>query len=161
MQALHYVPKKGYILREPKTKRSRRLVDLLPSLALLLRGHRVNQELERKLLGRSVTSDDLVFSYPDGTPLPPNSITKVFHSLAISLGIPGMRLHDLHHTHATLMLRQGVHPKVVNERLGHISIAITLDTYSHVMPGIQAAAARRFDEGLQRSTEDASAEAPS
>jgi integrase len=55
------------------------------------------------------------------------------------------------------MLRQGVHPKVVSERLGHSSVAITLDTYSHVMPGIQAAAAQRFDEGLQRAREDASA----
>ena len=157
VQTLHYVPAKGYVFREPKTKRSRRLVDLPPSLALLLREHRANQELERKLLGRSLMPDDLAFSYPDGTPLPPNSITKAFHKLAKSLGIPGVRLHDLRHTHATLMLRQGVHPKVVSERLGHSSVAITLDTYSHVMPGIQAAAARRFDEGLQRDREDASA----
>ena len=68
----------------------------------------------------------------------------------------GIRLHDLRHTHATLMLKQGVHPKVVSERLGHSSVAITLDTYSHVLPGIQAAAARRFDEGLQSTREEAS-----
>lgn len=158
VQTLHYVSGKGYIFREPKTKRSRRLVDLSPSLAVLLREHRANHELEKKLLGRSVIPDDLVFSYPDGTPLPPNSITKAFHKLVKALGMPGMRLHDLRHTHATLMLRQGVHPKVVSERLGHSSVAITLDTYSHVMPGIQAAAARRFDEGLQRTTEEVSAE---
>jgi len=158
VQTLHYVPGKGYIFREPKTKRSRRLVDLSPSLVLLLREHRANHELEKKLFGCSVIPDDLVFSYPDGTPLPPNSITKAFHKLAKSLGMPGMRLHDLRHTHATLMLRQGVHPKVVSERLGHSSVAITLDTYSHVMPGIQAAAAQRFDEGLQRTREEVSAE---
>ncbi len=69
-----------------------------------------------------------------------------------------MRLHDLRHTHATLMLSQGVHPKVVSERLGHSSVAITLDTYSHVLPGIQAAAARHFDEGLQRYAEKALSE---
>ncbi len=155
VQSLHYVPEKGYIFRETKTKRSRRLVDLPPSLALLLREHRSNQELERKLLGRFVTPDDLVFSYPDSSPLPPNSITKAFHKLVKSLGIAGVRLHDLRHTHATLMLRQGVHPKVVSERLGHSSVAITLDTYSHVMPGIQAAAALHFDEGLQRASENA------
>ncbi len=74
------------------------------------------------------------------------------------MGISGIRLHDLRHTHATLMLRQGVHPKVVSERLGHSSVAITLDTYSHVLPGIQAAAAQRFDEGLQRSREEVPAE---
>ena len=59
------------------------------------------------------------------------------------------RFHDLRHTHATLMLWQGIHPKIVSERLGHSSIAITLDTYSHVMPGLQEAAAQRFEEGLQ------------
>jgi integrase len=151
-------PKKGYIFREPKTKRSRRLVDLSPSLTVLLREHRANQELERKLLGNLLKPDDLVFSSPDGTPLSPNSVTKDFHNLVKSLGIPGVRLHDLRHTHATLMLRQGVHPKVVSERLGHSSVSITLDTYSHVLPGIQAAAARRFDEGLQGTEEKAPAE---
>ena len=131
-------------------------MDLSPSLAVLLREHRVNQELERKLLGRKQTPDDLVFCYPDGTPLPPNSVTKAFHKLTKSVGMSGMRLHDLRHTHATLMLKQGVHPKVVSERLGHSSVAITLDTYSHVLPGIQAAAARHFDEGLQSIREEAS-----
>ncbi len=87
----------------------------------------------------------------------PKTTTKAFHKLAKSLGIPGVRLHDLRHTHATFMLRQGVYPKIASERPGHSSVAITLDTYSHVMPGIQAAAARRFDEGLQRDREDASA----
>ena len=100
--------------------------------------------------------DELVFSYPDGAPLPPNSVTKAFHKLAKSLGLSNIRLHDLRHTHATLMLRQGVHTKVVSERLGHSSVAITLDTYSHVLPGIQAAAARQFDEGLQRTREEVS-----
>ncbi|MDP2932071.1 MAG: site-specific integrase, partial [Chloroflexota bacterium] len=134
VQTLHHVPKKGYVFSEPKTKRSRRLVDLSPSLALLLREHRANQELEKKLLGHMLMTDDLVFCYPDGTPLPPNSVTKAFHKLAKSLGMSRMRLHDLRHTHATIMLSQGVHPKVVSERLGHSSVAITLDTYSHVLP---------------------------
>lgn len=154
VQTLHYVPKKSYTFREPKTKRSRRLVDLSPSLALLLREHRANQELERKLLGSSVLPDDLVFCYSDGSSLSPNSVTKAFHRIVKSMGISGIRLHDLRHTHATLMLRQGVHPKVVSERLGHSSVAITLDTYSHVLPGIQAAAARRFDEELQTAREE-------
>ncbi len=157
MQTLHHVPKKGYTFREPKIKRSRRLVNLSPSLAILLREHRTNQELERKLLGRLLMPDDLVFCYPDGTPLPPNSITKAFHKLVKSLAIPNIRLHDLRHTHATLMLRQSVHPKVASKRPGHSSVAITLDTSSHILPGIQAAAARRFDKGLQRTKEEVSA----
>jgi integrase len=73
-------------------------------------------------------------------------------------GIPDIRLYDLRHTHATIMLSQGVHPKVVSERLGHSSIAITLDTYSHVLPGIQAASAKRFDEGLQEVEKEVSPE---
>ena len=101
------------------------------------------------MLGSSVKQDDLVFCYPDGSPFPPNSVTKALKKIIKSMGIPGMSFHDLRHTHAAIMLSQGVHPKVVSERLGHSSIAITLDTYSHVLPGIQAAAAKRFDEGLQ------------
>ena len=61
-------------------------------------------------------------------------------------GLPHVRFHDLRHAHATLMLQQGVHPKIVSERLGHASIGITLDTYSHVLPAMQSEAARAFDE---------------
>jgi len=64
------------------------------------------------------------------------------------IGLEGIRLHDARHTHASLMLKQGVHPKIVQERLGHSTIAITLDKYSHVMPGLQEAAATRFDDVL-------------
>ena len=68
--------------------------------------------------------------------------------LATHAGVKVIRLHDARHTHASLMLKQGTHPKIVQERLGHASIQITLDTYSHVAPGLQAAAAARFDEAL-------------
>ena len=68
--------------------------------------------------------------------------------LAAKAGVKVIRLHDARHTHASLMLKQGIHPKIVQERLGHGSIAITLDTYSHVAPGLQEAAANRFDEVL-------------
>ena len=64
-------------------------------------------------------------------------------------GLPRVRLHDLRHTHATLMLKAGVHPKIVSERLGHANIGITLDLYSHVLPGLQQAAAKRFDRLLE------------
>ena len=72
-------------------------------------------------------------------------VTQAFHRIAGKAGLKNIRLHDLRHTHATLMLKAGVHPKVVSERLGHANIGITLDTYSHVLPGIQEAAAERFD----------------
>jgi len=98
--------------------------------------------------------NDLVFSNPDGSPLQPDSITQAFTRITRSIGLYGVRFHDLRHTHATIMLWQGIHPKIVSERLGHSSIAITLDTYSHVMPGLQEAAVQRFEEGLQMAPAD-------
>ena len=75
-------------------------------------------------------------------------MSHAFRKSSRRAGIKGVRLHDLRHTHATLMLAQGIHPKIVQERLGHASIQLTLDTYSHVLPGLQEAAALRFDEAL-------------
>jgi integrase len=80
--------------------------------------------------------------------LTPDVVTHGFSKIARLAGFKGLRLHDMRHTHATLMLQQGVHPKVVSERLGHANIQMTLDTYSHVLPGLQEAAALRFDTAL-------------
>ena len=99
-----------------------------------------------KLLGLIVSDDDLVFSRYDGKPLLPDSVTHAWARLARQTGLKGIRLHDARHTHASLMLKQGIHPKIVQERLGHASIQITLDTYSHVAPGLQEAAAAGFDK---------------
>jgi integrase len=85
-----------------------------------------------------------VFCYRDGRPLDPNLLSRVFRRTADLAGFPGLRLHDLRHTHATLLLSQSVHPKVVQERLGHSTIAITMDLYSHVMPTVQRDAVDRF-----------------
>ena len=83
----------------------------------------------------------------------PNAVTSAWLRLAKRADLEGIRLHDARHTHASLMLKQGVHPKIVQERLGHSTIAITLDTYSHVTPGLQEAAASRFDEVLIKKEE--------
>lgn len=104
------------------------------------------------MAGRELTPDDLVFSNPDGSPLLPNSLTHAFSAIARRLGLEGIRFHELRHTHASLMLRQVIHPKIVSERLGHATIGITLDTYSHVTPGLQEAAALSFEEGLNSTT---------
>jgi len=149
VETLHHLHSGEYVIRQPKSKRSRRLVSLSPSLAILLREHKAEQEDIRRQLGAPLQDNDLVFSHPDGSPIEPNSVTKAFRKLARSVGLYGLRFHDLRHAHATLMLQQGIHPKIVSERLGHSSIAITLDTYSHVLPGLQEAAAKRFEEGLQ------------
>jgi integrase len=100
------------------------------------------------MLGKPLTNDDLVFSHIDGTPLLPDTITHVWIKLVRRTGLKNIRLHDARHSHASLMLKQGIHPKIVQERLGHSSIQVTLDTYSHVAPGLQEAAATRFDEAF-------------
>jgi len=140
-----YRIRKEFIIKEPKTLHSKRAVSLSPSLAALLLEYREDQELMRKQMGNPLTDEDFVFSWPDGRPLDPDVVTKAFHRIAGKAGLTNIRLHDLRHTHATLMLKAGVHPKVVSERLGHANIGITLDTYSHVLPGLQEAAAERFD----------------
>lgn len=83
-------------------------------------------------------------------PMQPDQVSKAFHRLVRRLGFP-CRFHDLRHSHATHLLKGGVHPKVASERLGHASIAITLDTYSHVLPGLQEDAARRVDAALRKA----------
>ena len=80
-------------------------------------------------------------------------MSRSFGKMIKNAGLPHIRLHDLRHTHATMMLEAGVHPKVVSERLGHASIGITLDTYSHVLPGLQEAAAEKFDRIISNGTE--------
>ena len=83
-----------------------------------------------------------------GTPPDPANIYHCFKELLIVAGLPDIRFHDLRHTAATIMLQQNVHPKVVQERLGHADISLTLNTYSHVMPGMQDDAADKIDEVL-------------
>ncbi len=139
--------------KEPKSKKSRRLIDLSPSTVLVLQEHRKAQEKARESLELSPLSEnDLVFTHWDGSPLLPDSITHAWVKLVRKCGLRGIRLHDARHTHATIMLKQGVHPKVVQERLGHATISTTLDTYSHVSPGMQAAAAKGFDDILKKES---------
>ena len=140
-----------YVIKEPKTPHSRRPVALSPSLALLLRKYRSDQELLWAQLGRELRDDEFVFARVDGKPLDPSMVTRTFAKMIRKADLPPIRLHDLRHTHATLMLKAGVHPKIVSERLGHANIGITLDTYSHVLPGLQEAAAERFDKMLEDS----------
>lgn len=136
------------VFRPPKTAKGRRIISLSPSITLVLGQRRQAQQALRILQGQSFQEDDLVFSKEDGTPITPNVVTSAWIRLARHVGLDGIRLHDARHTHASSMLKQGVHPKIVQERLGHSTIALTLDTYSHVAPGLQQAAANRFDEVL-------------
>ena len=147
-RGLHQLKDGSYIFTEPKSAKSRRTIALPPSAAVVLREYKGKQEVTKAMLGISLRDDDLVFSRLDGMPLRPNTVTRAWKTLAARAGLKAIRLHDARHTHASIMLKQGIHPKIVQERLGHSSIQITLDTYSHVAPGLQEAAAARFDEGL-------------
>ena len=157
-RSLHHLKDGSYIFTEPKSARSRRTIALPPSAVLVLKEHWERQKLERAMLGISLTDDDLVFSQFDGKPLRPNTVTRAWTMLAARAGVKVIRLHDARHTHASLMLKQGIHPKVVQERLGHASIQMTLDTYSHVVPGLQEAAAIRFDDMLNHKARNEAVE---
>lgn len=109
-----------------------------------LHAHRARQEAERRYAGDVWTDTGYVFVRDDGRPVDPDRITHLFGVAVSACGLPRIRLHDLRHTAATLALGAGVHPKVVSERLGHSSIAITLDTYSHVLPSMQEDAAAKM-----------------
>jgi integrase len=141
----------SYIFTQPKTERSRRTIALSPSVILMVKSYKERRTALFNKLGRSVKDEDLVFCSAEGQPMRPNTITRAWANLATQAGVKVIRLHDARHTHASLLLKQGVHPKIVQERLGHASIQITLDTYSHVAPGLQEAAANQFDKLISHS----------
>jgi integrase len=127
----------------PKTAKGRRTVTLDRGTVVALREHRKRQAAERLLMGAGWTDNDLVFCHVDGTMLHPERFTRGFSDAVRRLGLPPIRLHDLRHGWATLALQAGIHPKVVQERLGHANISITLDTYSHVLAGLHEEAAEQ------------------
>ena len=141
------------IIREPKTPKARRLIAMTPSLALQLREYKESRSALRLLNNKPVKPDDLIFSDLDGQSINPNTVTPAFNKIAKRAGLK-LRLHDLRHTHASIMLKSGVHPKIVSERLGHATVAFTLDTYSHIVPGLQEAAAKAFDNSLNVITKE-------
>jgi integrase len=127
---------------EPKSQRSRRSIPLPPVLLDELRRLKDRQAESRRVYGRAYADHDLVFSQPTGKPLHGHNITqRDFRRVITRAGVPHIRFHDLRHASATLLLRQGTHPKVVQERLGHSGISVTMDIYSHVLPGMQEEAA--------------------
>lgn len=136
----------GLAFGEAKTAKGRRAVTL-PTLAVnALRQHRAAQLEERLQAGPLWEDGDLVFSNQAGKPLERQNVAKrSFKPLLRRAGLPDMRFHDLRHAAATLLLALGEHPKVVQERLGHATIGVTMDVYSHVMPAMQREAAAKLD----------------
>jgi integrase len=140
----------GLSFKTPKTRRSRRTV-LLPQMAVTaLKAHRAQQNEERLLVGAGYGDQGLVFARPDGSVWPPVQFSSDFRRLIRRRGF-GIRFHDLRHTHASQLLKAGVPVKVVSERLGHATASITLDVYSHVLPGMQAEAVAKIDAMLGKA----------
>ena len=128
---------------EPKTPRSRRVVALDAGSVAALRAHRKRQLEERLAWGPAYEDSGLVFTREDGTPLHPEAVSAQFKRHAQEAGLAPIRLHDLRHSYASAALAAGVHVKVVSEQLGHSTVALTLDTYSHVIPALAEDAAER------------------
>lgn len=139
----------GLVISETKTAKSRRQVELSAVAVQALRRHRAAQTERRLLAGREWNDHGLVFPSTLGKPQDGSHLLYgQFHPLLKAAGLPVIRFHDLRHTAATLMLGRGVHPKIVSEMLGHATVAITLDLYSHVTPTMQRQAAQVLDDLL-------------
>jgi integrase len=133
---------------EPKTPHSRRKVDMTSKLAEFLGEYRLERERLYHQIGKTTTLDDLVFSNVEGKPLNPSSLSREFARIAKKARLENVRFHDLRHTFASIMLLKGAMPKVISEALGHASVAFTMDTYSHILPGMQADAMALLNEAL-------------
>ncbi len=115
---------------------------------MIIKEHRRTQNEERLLIGAEWSANDLVFCTHAGKPLSPRNVLRAFKLTLSRAGLPDVLFHALRHTAATLLLLQGIHPKVVQERLGHATISMTLDTYSHLIPSMGRDAADRLDQLL-------------
>lgn len=138
------------VLVEPKSATSRRVIALPVLVRDALRAHRARQRTERLLAGSRWQDDsrDLVFRTTVGTPMDGIAVTRRFQAVLRDAALPRQRFHDLRHACASLLLAQGVAPRVVMETLGHSQISLTLDTYSHVIPALGRAAADQMDAVL-------------
>jgi integrase len=147
-QALQRQRGQGLVFTETKTDRSRRTIALPAPLVTALRGHRVRQLEERLAAGSQWQNSGLVFTSGIGTALEPRNLFRAFKKMLTKAALPDIRFHDLRHSAASLMLAQGIPLRVVMEVLGHSSISLTANTYSHVMPSLVQDAAEKMADVL-------------
>lgn len=138
-----------YLESEPKTNKSRRSILLAPPTIEILKQHHLRQLEAKRQAGEDWRGSNLVFCTALGTPLNPNKVLERFGTLLKRAELPHIRFHDLRHSTASIMLKMDVHPKVVQELLGHSRIAETMDIYSHVWPTIQGEAMNKLNDNLQ------------
>ncbi len=147
-QTLQRITGQGLIFAPTKTHRSTRTIALDATVVEQLTTHRAGQAAHRQALGPLYDDQDLVFAQADGGPIDSRVMLDRFQRALHRAGLPSLTIKDLRHVHASIMLSEGVHPRVVQEQLGHASITLTLDTYSHVTPGIQSEAVQRVGKVL-------------
>nr|HET6903255.1 site-specific integrase [Ktedonobacteraceae bacterium] len=144
-RAVSYMKEYGYVESEPKTARSRREIMLPAFVVDILVQHREHQKEQRRTIGVDWLDKNLVFTNATGDFYSPSTMLKVFKRFLISIGLPHMRFHDVRHSAATILLTMKVHPKVVQEILGHSQITTTMDIYSHAMPSLQGDATQQWE----------------
>jgi len=139
----------GWYFSEPKTAKSRRTLPMPESLFVKLKSHKIRQAEQMLKLGQSYERNNFVFATDEGKPLCLRNLRKRnFAKILEQADLKGFRLYDLRHSTATLLLSEGINPKIVSERLGHASIVLTLDTYSHVLPDMQKEATSKLGKML-------------
>ncbi|MDQ3087463.1 MAG: site-specific integrase, partial [Acidobacteriota bacterium] len=139
----------GWYFSEPKTAKSRRTLPMPESLFLKLKTHKIRQAEQMLKLGQSYERNNFVFATDEGKPHYLRNLRKRnFAKILEQADLKGFRLYDLRHSMATLLLSEGINPKIVSERLGHASIVLTLDTYSHVLPDMQKEATSKLGKML-------------
>jgi len=149
-QTLYYKNKQNFTFTEPKTKKSKRAIAIDDTIINELKVHRKRINEDRILYGQDYLEHDLICCNYEGMPLIPNDLGDHFRKMLTIVNVPKIRFHDLRHTHATILLRIGENPKVIQERLGHASIQITLDTYSHVLPDMQEKTMSAFSKAMTK-----------
>lgn len=134
-------------LTQTKTPKSRRAIEIGPDTIKKLKAHKIEQASWKLAAGEAWQENNLVCCLQDGRAINPNSLSSRFSKLVRKAGL-NLGFHDLRHTHATMLLKAGVHPKIVSERLGHSTVGMTLDVYSHVLPTMQREAATLIEKNL-------------
>lgn len=142
----------GLILEPPKSKASRRVIDLDDGTMQILRDHKVRQMEHRLALGLTYEDNDLVFPNELGSVINPMALTRALDRAGKRVQAPHVKLHDLRHFHASLLLQSGQNPVLVSKRLGHSSVSMTLDIYGHLMPGWQREAAEVFAKAMEQGS---------
>lgn len=144
-RTVSYLKGYGYVESEPKTDKSRRMIKLPVFVVDILKQRQVQQEGQRREVGKAWIEKGLVFTNAQGYYYSSSTLRKVFKRFLVSIDLPHMRFHDLRHSAATILLTMKVHPKVVQEILGHSQISVTMDLYSHALPSMQDDVTKQWD----------------